>query len=284
MDLALRFAEAAQSRGLRVLALKGISIADELYGGVENRPMADVDFLVVDTTRFVSASDLARSLGLSEIGASDHALVFKEPSSGVVLELHVSLTACPGLFRIDHDALWERRAKVAATPLFRLSNEDLVVHLALHTAFQHAFAANRFHYGDFDRALETLAPSTDLVLAIARDWGALRVLGAMALSCRGHGPASPGITALLDRAGPHCPRLLSRWLSSRPNWPPPASIAAMAYVRYELAPSKWGYLSATALPRSIPGRTLPRRGAVRRIVNLVDASGVVSRAAGRKSQ
>ena len=112
MDLAIRFAAAAQEKNLRVLALKGISIADELYGGMENRPMADIDFLVVETDRFAEAAQVARSLGLVEVGASDHALVFKEEPSGVVLELHISLTACPSLFSIDTLGLWERRTPV----------------------------------------------------------------------------------------------------------------------------------------------------------------------------
>jgi hypothetical protein len=38
--------------------------------------------------------------------------------------------------------------------MFRLSNEDLVVHLALHTAFQHGFAAGEDHAREFVRALE----------------------------------------------------------------------------------------------------------------------------------
>ncbi|MEO8362677.1 MAG: nucleotidyltransferase family protein, partial [Vicinamibacteria bacterium] len=137
LDLAERFATAADEAGFKVLALKGISIAQELYGVIENRPMADVDFLVVDTHRFAEVADVARTLDLTEIGASDHALVFKEPRSGVVLELHISLTACPGLFPIDHGGLWERRKTVVGAKFQRLSDADLLIHLSLHTAFQH---------------------------------------------------------------------------------------------------------------------------------------------------
>lgn len=272
MDLAVRLSEAAASRGLRVLALKGISIADQLYGGVHNRPMGDIDLLVVDRSQFVAASDLARSFGMLEIGASDHALVFKEPVTGAVLEWHVSLTACPGLFRVNGDSLWEQRVAVAGTPVFRLSDVDLVVHLALHTAFQHGFAANEYHYGDFVRAIDTLAPRVDDLEARAHRWGALPTLGAMAVACGRLGPPSAALSSLLDRVRQACPRAISRWIEARPRMPTTASLASLAFVRYHLAPSKWTYLRRSVLPEPIPGRTLARPGVIRRLVNLLDAA------------
>jgi hypothetical protein len=271
MDLALRFAAAAQGQGLRVLALKGIAIADELYGGLENRPMADVDFLVVDPARFEAAGAVARGLGLAEAGSSDHALVFKEAISGVVLELHVSLTACPGLFTIDHTALWERRAAVGASPMVRLDAADLVLHLALHTVFQHAFAANEYHYGDFARALATLHPAPDEVVARAREWGAEKALAAMLVACERQGIDSPPLSELRLRTTSRCPRALARWLQAQPQMPPPMRISSLAFVRYQVTPSKWGYLTRTLAPKSVPGRTLPRQGAMRRLVTLVEA-------------
>lgn len=272
MDLALRFSEAALSRDLPVLALKGISIADELYGGAQNRPMADIDFLVVDPRRFEGAAELARSLGLVETGASDHALVFKEPASGVVLELHLSLTSCPGLFTVDHAAAWDRRAPVAATAMFRLADEDLLVHLALHTAFQHAFVAGEYHYRDFVRAVDAFKPPAGQLLTRAREWGALGCLGAMVFSCRENAIRSPALRDLLEKAEPHCPRAVRRWLEAQVTMPPPLSVPSLARVRHQLAPSTWVYWRGTVLPRTIPGRTLPGPGTMRRLVGLVDAS------------
>lgn len=272
MDLAGRFSAAARSREVRVLALKGISMVDELYGGAQNRPMADVDLLVVDAGRFVLAAEVARSLGLVETGASDHALVFKEPASGVVLELHLSLTACPGLFTVDHEAAWARRAPVRGTSMFRLCDEDLVVHLALHTAFQHAFVAGEYHYRDFAHALDTFRPPADLVIFRAREWSALAPLGAMAFACRPDALGSPDRRALLDRFEPYCPKAVRRFIEAQPRMPPPMSLWSFARIRFELAPSKWGYVRQTLLPGPIPARTLPRLGAMRRLAGLIDAS------------
>jgi len=271
MDLADRFSRAARSREVRVLALKGISIVEELYGGAESRPMADIDLLVVDTGRFELAAEIARSLGLMETGASDHALVFKETGSGVVLELHASLTACPGLFTVDHEAAWARRAPVVGASMFRLSDEDLVVHLALHTAFQHGFVAGEYHYRDFLRALETFKPAGDLVMARAREWGALGALGAMAVACRKDASGSPAESDRLRRFQPHCPKAVRRWLEAQPHMPPPMSLWSLARMRFELAPSKWRYVGQTVLPAPIPGRTLPRPGVMKRLAALADA-------------
>lgn len=268
MDLAIRFASAAQARNLPVIALKGISIADELYGGMENRPMADVDFLVVETSRFEQAVEVARSLGLVETGASDHALVFKEEASGVVLELHISLTACPGLFGVDHLGLWKRRTAVGDTPMFRLSDEDLVIHLALHTAFQHTFVANDSHYDDFMRVLDSLRPDPDRTVELAKASGALEALGAMSVACVRRGSIPPALQDLVARTARFCPRGVVRWIEAQGTMPPPFSLRDMAFLRFHLAPSRVGFVRATLFPAPIPGRVTRAPGAIGRLTGL----------------
>lgn len=271
MDLAIRFAAAALAKSLHVLALKGISIADELYGGTENRPMADVDFLVVETPRFAEAADVARSLGLIEVGASDHALVFKEEASGVVLELHISLTACPGLFTIDPLGLWERRTPVKGASMFRLSDEDLVVHLALHTAFQHTFVAGDLHYDDFLRVLDVRQPDPDRIVERAKSAGALGALGAMAVACGQRGSASPVLRELGVRTAAFCPRAVARWIEAQNPMPPAFRVRDMAFLRFQLAPSRSRFLKATLLPALIPGRITRGSSSIRRLVGLLNA-------------
>ena len=272
MDLANRFAAEARARELRVLALKGIAIADELYGGVHHRPMADIDFLVVDISRFEAAADLARSLGLLETGGSDHALVFKEPASGVVLELHIALTTCPGLFTLDREAMWERRAPVASSSMSRLADPDLIVHFSLHTAFQHGFVANEFHARDFVRALQVLRPCPETVLARAMEWGASKALGAMAVACGREESCSSDVASWLDRFEPHCPENVRLYLHGQSRTPRPTGLLALARVRYALAPSKGVFLRQSLLPRALPGRTTPRPGATARFAELMRAS------------
>lgn len=259
MELAQRFSTTAHRKDLRILALKGISIADELYGGIENRPMADVDFLVVDPKDFEAAVAVVRSLGLVEIDAGDHALAFQDPCSGVMLELHIALTSCPGLFAIDPGDLWARRRTVLGTSLFRLDNEDLIVHLALHAVFQHGLAPDAAHYRDFTEALLQWELSAERVMARACDWNAASAIGAMAeaaLHRSGHDADLPHQIAILRSA---CPRSLSRWIRSRSGSKQAHGLLSLSFVRYQVAPSKRKFLVRTLRPRRLPGRTLPTR-------------------------
>lgn len=273
MDLAIRFASSARARNLPVLALKGISIADELYGGMENRPMADVDFLVVETSRFEEAAEAARFLGLVETGASDHALVFKEEASGVVLELHISLTACPGLFGIDNLGLWKRRTPVGDSPMFRLSDEDLVIHLALHTAFQHTFVASDSHYDDFMRVLDSRRPDPDRIVELAKTAGALGALGAMCVACVRRGLVSPALQDLVARTAAFCPKAVERWIAAQGPTPPPFRLRDMAFLRFRLAPSRVRFARATLFPARLPGRVTRGPGALQRLIGLFQAGG-----------
>jgi len=270
-DLAARFVAAAQERGLRLLALKGIAIAEELWGGAESRPMADVDLLVVDTARFDEVAGLARSMGLVEIDVSDHALVFREEETRTVLELHIALTACPGLFGIDLEDLWTRRTPVMGSAFSRLGDVDLILHAALHTAFQHGFAANEFHYADFVRALDAFRPHLDEVVNRARAFGALRSLAAMTLMAAHRFPESTQVHGLVDRVADDCPNSLKASIAEWRGGPPPANVRTLAKVRSALAPNLGRYLRLSLFPAPLPGCTLPRRGRIRRLVDLVGA-------------
>ncbi len=272
LDLATRLDQAGRARGLHLLALKGVAIADELYGGFENRAMADVDLLVVETSRFGEAAGVARSLGLVETDASDHALVFKEAASGAVVELHLALSACPGLFRVDPAALWARRKPVASGDLSRLADEDVIVHLALHTAFQHGFAANAYHYGDFTRALQAWPVSARSLEARAREWGASAAIGAMAVASLRLQAPGPAISPTLHSLARLCPPSLASWIRSETNFPPKMSLTTLALVRYRIAPSTWRLLIRTLWPRPLPGRTRARVPRLRRFFSLAETS------------
>ena len=267
-DLAMRFTAAAEPLGLRVLALKGVGTVEELWGGAWNRPMADADLLVVDTGRFAEATALARSLDLIEIDASDHALVFKEPATGSVLELHIALTACPGLFAVDPSGLWQRRRAVQGSSLFRLSDEEVILHAALHTAFQHGFAANDFHYDDFTRALDAFDPTIERLEARAREWGILPALAAMTRMVARRTPRSGRVAALHDAVGTACPRRLARMIDAWAGQAPAPDLRTLLAVRACLAPSISGWLLRTAFPKPLPGLSLEPRGTLARFKNL----------------
>src|SRR5688572_33411670 len=68
--------------------------------------MNDVDLLVLDDLAGAVA-DLAAD-GMSVIDRADHAVAMLDGEQGHVVELHRSVTSCPGFFPLDADGLWSR--------------------------------------------------------------------------------------------------------------------------------------------------------------------------------
>jgi hypothetical protein len=138
-------------RGLRSLALKGAALVETHYASPAHRPMADVDVLVLEHAE--EARRALTEVGFREHTVGDHAWALTDPESGGTLELHHSLTSCPGLFPLDADGSWRDRIETPSG-LHVASPERLLVQLALHAAFQHGLALSLVQYMDFRRVLE----------------------------------------------------------------------------------------------------------------------------------
>lgn len=131
----------ASRLGVPLLLLKGAAFAGRLYGNLALRPMADLDLLVArkDARTMV---DAARTLGYQRWETADHATSLRHRESGTYLEIHTSLTACPGYIEIRTEDLLERSLPVddLGEPARTLSSEDHALHLCLHGSFQHGLA------------------------------------------------------------------------------------------------------------------------------------------------
>jgi hypothetical protein len=151
LDLARRIQSLLDAQGLRVLPLKGAALSESLYPSPAHRPMADVDMLALD--RPEEARRALAGAGFQEIAGGDHAWVFEDAAGAGVVELHHSVTSCPGLFPIDVDSLW-RQSRRTSSGLRVPSIEHLLVQLGLHAAFQHGLVLSLVQYLDFRRLLE----------------------------------------------------------------------------------------------------------------------------------
>jgi hypothetical protein len=219
--------------GLRSLPLKGAALAEELYPSVADRPMCDVDLLALDDHE--ASRRVLEAAGLRAVDVSDHAVALRA-DGGVVLELHRSVTSCPGLFPAAPERLWAR-SRAGGGQVRRLpSAEDLLVQLGLHAAFQHGLAIRLVQYLDLRRLLERPLDAAR-VAAIAGEAGAGIALhaalhGAAALAGatvpdslrHGLGPLSERDQGWLrdwlsdpDRclAGREAPLLRLRWMTAR---------------------------------------------------------------------
>ena len=128
--------------GVGVMPVKGLVIAEGLYGSLAARPCADLDVLVRPADLPV-ARDVLRGLGFAQRAAPGYkALVhqFHDPAWGrgagsenVRVELHWALWA-DSARRLGTAGLWER--SVAGTlmdrPIRTLSLEDTLLHLSIH--------------------------------------------------------------------------------------------------------------------------------------------------------
>ncbi len=255
LDMASRVLALLETRGLRALPLKGAALAEALYGSVADRPMADVDVLVLD--------DAARALalllehGFREIGPADHAWGLIDPHSGGVLELHWSVTSCPGLFPLDREGLWAR-SRPAAGQVPRIpSAEDLLVQLSLHASFQHGLALSLVQYLDFRRLFERASLDPDRLRAIAAVSRAEAAVAA-ALAAAQAVVGAPVPRALASEFP--LPRPLARWLSVRLTTPLSLlipSAPALARVRWGLLPGRRLELARRSLWVHRPGPPEP---------------------------
>ena len=238
--LAARVVGLLDERGIRALPLKGAVLAETVYDVESDRPMSDVDILALE--RWPEAVRALEEAGFPEFTRGDHAWVCTDPASGGgvagggIVELHRSVTSCPGLFPLDGDALWER-SRVGSRQLPRHPGpEDLLVQLGLHAAFQHGLVLSLVQWLDFRRVLERETVDPERLRAIAAAsraeiplFTALLVAEAVV--------AAPIPPVLREAAATVLPRGLRQWLAPRLESPlgfvSPAT-PAPGRVRWEL--------------------------------------------------
>jgi hypothetical protein len=123
-----------------VIALKGVYLAQVVYGNVGIRSMNDIDLLVKkeDLPRVEKA--LTESGAVSDnpnrvITEETHHFGYKLPGSGIRVEIHWTLLSVKGMEN-DIAGLWKRSqpAVIAGVSARTLSPEDLLLHLCAHTA------------------------------------------------------------------------------------------------------------------------------------------------------
>lgn len=141
-----RFLEAADGRGIDVLLLKGIGLAETIYADCAYKQMNDADVLVrpeaVAATRglleglgFVCVTDLFGKSIFPE--GSHHCPPYLSPDRRCVVGLHWGLVSPKGPFQPDMAALWAQAERIpyGHTRAWRMSWEDTILHLAIHLPF-----------------------------------------------------------------------------------------------------------------------------------------------------
>ncbi len=140
----LKIAEAFEVRRIPWMVIKGVALAESVYGGLAERSMVDND-IVVPPDRIVDAHQTLTGLGfydrpgctleLSRGADYEHQMHFPHPAVETGMELHWHVYA-PELFRGGVGPFFERAVmrRLAGTWMLTLSNEDRLLQLATHWA------------------------------------------------------------------------------------------------------------------------------------------------------
>jgi hypothetical protein len=141
-DELVRVCAALEASGVAALPVKGVVLAETLYGSLALRPAADVDVLV-RPHNLPTAREVLRELGFAQraeplfeelVHAFHDPQYFRQIGAGqVCLELHWALWSAR-FFHHSVDGWWERAgtAQIHGVQLRVLSPEDTLLHLAIH--------------------------------------------------------------------------------------------------------------------------------------------------------
>ncbi|HEY8241019.1 MAG TPA: signal peptidase I, partial [Kiritimatiellia bacterium] len=145
--------QALAAKNIPFIALKGPSLATELYDDPTVRPSADIDLLV--RKRDVEAALAALAGDTHELHGSDTSRAIARRSHFHIvldplrppytkIELHWDLVDRANLYRIDSDQLFERSRNVSVegTPCAVPGLEDTLIYLCLHAAKHGLFNAS----------------------------------------------------------------------------------------------------------------------------------------------
>jgi len=131
--------------GLACVPLRGLGLAEQLHGPGAPRPTGDIDLLVRRADVPMIAGILA-ALGYAGMehrpgfaGTFSYTLEFVKDRHGwIVVEPHWTLAYPPFTEALDMEQVWSRcrKGSVIGIDAWRLSDEDLLVHLCFHILHQ----------------------------------------------------------------------------------------------------------------------------------------------------
>jgi hypothetical protein len=264
LDLAGRLLGVLAAAGVRVLPMKGVALLQRAYASPADRPMGDVDLLVLDGWREAVAALAGASFEVE--GRADHAWTYRDPQGAEHRAAPrrdlVSGPVRPGRRR----RLGAQRRAVGPQLPRGAATEDLLVQLALHAAFQHGAVLTLCQYLDFKRLLASEPIDAVACRQIASRSGAEAALG-VSLAVADALVGVPEGAALRDWGLSLAPSGLRRWLDGRltdPTWFLPPRPVPLLRLRWGLAAGRRrALLAGTLAPEEPPGAAERSRGRAR---------------------
>jgi putative nucleotidyltransferase-like protein len=276
-----RLGKELNSRGIRFLSLKGLSLSKLLHGNITSRAFGDLDLLIhpsdaVATLCLLEDLGLVRTYPRALTPGQDLALVrfgkaqnLAQPNTSLSLDLHWRLlSSWIGSDLLPFAQVWERSQELerqGLSPWRTLGNADTIVFVALH-GFQDGWFRLK-QLLDFALALQVLDYDWNEVMQLA---GPRAVLVEMAteLTCRLLGIQQPGPKTRHYSSDEQAyedwlkmatsPRTPQGWLLKRRFWSCPLPEALQRTLKGLLTPSLEDICSVSLPPSLVSAYPLVR--------------------------
>jgi hypothetical protein len=191
---ALEVFKSLAANNLPVIALKGLSLAESIYGDIALRSMSDID-LLVKKEDLVRAGRILLTLGYkqdfpgweSTSKICHHLPPFVNPR-GAMIELHWNIVTPDSPIKVDLDGLWERASviQVYKGEVLAFSPEDLFLHLCIHACSHLQSGLGLLPLCDMAGLINAPAVSIDWPILVERAarWGGQKCIYLMLLLVR----------------------------------------------------------------------------------------------------
>ncbi|MHB8094189.1 MAG: nucleotidyltransferase domain-containing protein [Candidatus Aminicenantales bacterium] len=203
----LKILKALADNRLPVIELKGLSLANKVYGDIALRPMSDVDLLVKEED-LVKAGRILLTLGYQQYFPSwervvkiYHHLPPFTNKNGTMIELHWNIVAPDSPIKVDLDGLWERSRliNVDHVKVRAFSPEDIFLYLCIHAGFHLKTGLDLIPFCDMAGLIKNPTEKIDwpIVMERATRWGCQKCVYLMMVLVRNLlGAAPPDIIML----------------------------------------------------------------------------------------
>jgi hypothetical protein len=208
------YLRSAQTREVSTIVLKGLWMCEKIYGLPSMRPGSDID-LLVHRKDVDACLKLLAEQGVDEFWPnllkdeyfSRHHLHQQRSTSdlNIWFEVHWALDHPYTLLTVDYESIFGRatQGELLGAPVQEMSVPDLLLSLAIHLVKHAVYLPSLLDREDLPRIIladgmlmyyvdvaETIKQSQtidwDLTIRLAREWGAVDILGSVLEVCKRH--------------------------------------------------------------------------------------------------
>jgi hypothetical protein len=213
-DALIRYLKSAETRDIQTIVLKGLWLCEKIYHLPSMRPGSDIDILVrrndVDACLNLLAEqgidEFWPNLLKDEYFARHHLHQQRStPDLNIWFEIHWALDHPYTLLTVDYESIFKRAkpSQLLGAPIQEMTIPDLLLSLAIHLVKHAVYLPSLLDREDLPRIIladgmlmyyldvtEVLKQHQDidwdLTIQLARDWGAVDILGSVLQVCKRH--------------------------------------------------------------------------------------------------